>query len=96
MSSFGRYLQFALVAALGAGLFAGLAQLIWSLVPEPKAIEQVDCQETVMMLSLDKSFSMVEDGSPSLRLVRDAVNQFVNKAQEDDACLLKTIWFGHF
>ncbi len=88
MNRFKRFLFFGLTAALGALAAAGLAELIWSFVPEPKPVEQVDCQPTVMLLSLDKSYSMVEDGSPSLAKVREAVQQFVTGAKTDE-CLAK-------
>lgn len=83
MSNSRHFLQFTLAAALGALFMAGLAEFLWSFVPEPVQEQQVDCQETVMVLSLDKSFSMVEDGSPSLQMVREAVQSFVTEANED-------------
>ena len=78
-----RTLQFTLVAALGALCMAGLAELLWSFVPVSVQEEQVDCQETVMVLSLDKSFSMVENDSPSLQMIREAVQSFVTEANKD-------------
>jgi von Willebrand factor type A domain len=81
------YLRVALVAALGALGFAAVAQGVLSLLTPPKTEPVLHCQPTVLMLALDKSNSMREEGKvDKLTPVQDAVRRFVAKAKED-SCL---------
>ena len=79
LERFTKFLRFGLVAALGALLFAGLAQVLLWLIPTSEP--EPDCRPTAMVLALDRSLSMNEPPNLNkLRLVQEAVGSFVARA----------------